>query len=337
MNKKLVYVGFGFPHHLGTHAGYHQIKDYGLYDYFIDCQNYLEKCHFPKNIFQRVKRKVCSIILGVPAIPWYLFKIVFLGLFNDNLVFHFIYGENTFFDIKRFIRKGNKVVCTLHQPLDFFENEPCLSKKIKKADALILVGETEKENFEKFFGVPVVYIPHGICADFYKPEKNIKKQHILLTVGNWLRDYEFADKVYSKLFELDKDLEIHVVSNANNKSFLTNNDRLFFHTGISDEDLKELYCKSEALFLPLIRYTANNSLLEAGATGCNIVISSNYCDNSYLPDTFLNLVEMNVEVCVTKIIKSMNKDYNYDLSKYVSDRYSWQIISDNVRTFLTKI
>ena len=42
MNKKLVYIGFAFSHHKGTHAGYHQIREYLNYDYVVDCQAYFD-------------------------------------------------------------------------------------------------------------------------------------------------------------------------------------------------------------------------------------------------------------------------------------------------------
>ena len=44
---KLVYVGFAFEHHKGTHAGYQHIREYAGYDSSIDCQDYFERLHTP--------------------------------------------------------------------------------------------------------------------------------------------------------------------------------------------------------------------------------------------------------------------------------------------------
>lgn len=342
MNRKLVYVGFAFTHHKGTHAGYHQIKDWINYDYVIDCQPFFEKCAKTKeelSIVDIIRRKIVYRILGVSSVPWYLAKIIWLGLIHDNLVFHFIYGENTFFSwIKYFVRKSNKFACTFHQPIDFFEQYKRQQKLLKSSDLIILVGNTEVEIFKAMTGRNnVIYIPHGIRSDFYNVDMSIIKENIVLTVGNWLRDYEFADKVYSCLLQKDPTLEIHIVSNPTNKQYISLNQRIKFLSGISDEELKLEYLKCSVLFLPLKRYTANNSLLEASSTGCNIVISSDFPDNSYIPEESITITSMNVNESVEAIIRVRSSNYNLDLSDYINKHYGWEYIANKTLDVLEKI
>lgn len=335
MANKLVYVGFGFQHHLGTHAGYHQIKNYLDYDILIDCQNYQDKFLLKNdNLVKKIIRFVRYYLTGHFFIPWYIFRLILLGWRYNNLVYHFIYGENSYFNIKPYIRKGNKIVCTIHQPFDDIVKNKKLDNRLQSVDGIILVGESEVNKFSSRYKAKVIFIPHGICTDFYKPEASIQKTHSVLTVGNWLRDYDFANKVYKKLLEKDDSLEINIVSNPKNFEKIDQSPRIHFYSGISDEKLKFLYCESKALFLPLIRYTANNSLLEAGATGCNIIISSDYPDNSYLPEEMINLQPMDVGKTVNVIYDNLTAEYNCSLVNYVKDNFSWSNIGNATKFFL---
>ena len=342
MNRKLVYIGFAFAHHKGTHAGYHQLESYLDYDYVIDCQSYFDegqKVYSEWSIVRKLYRKLLRRLFHINNIPWYLVRILWLGLRYDNLVFHYIYGENVFFPwVKKLMRKGNIIVCTFHQPYSFFQTDQMWKNRIMKSDYIILVGNTEVENFKNMTGKDnVVYIPHGITTDYYAINYNIPKKNVVLTVGNWLRDYQFADMVYLKLLKDNPNIEIHIVSNPRNKEYITSSDRIKFMSGITDDELREEYLKSSVLFLPLTRYTANNSLLEASATGCNIVIASDYPDNSYIPEKYLSIVKMNVEDAVVAIENKMSLEYNDSLSTYVDNNYSWQVIADKIKLFLLSL
>lgn len=331
MANKLVYVGFGFHHHLGGHAGYHQIANYLKYDYYVDAQGFYNNCAKKRSNFgRRIRHYILShLCFGFNAFPWYLLKCIWMALTKGHLTFHFIYGENLFFDSRLLKIRGCKTVVTLHQPVEWFMQKPSWQKYLKSVDHVILVGETEVPLFKKLTGKDnVSFIPHGICSDFYCPDNNINREYMVLTVGNWLRDFQFADKVYQKLLEDDCNLKIVVVSNPENQRFITRNSRVQFLSGITDEELRDLYRKTACLFLPLTRFTANNALLEAGAVGCPILIASNYPDNSYVPDLFINLQSMQVELVTSEIQKMVKKQQtSYELSKYVYDNYSWDRVA----------
>ncbi|MBE6330813.1 MAG: glycosyltransferase [Bacteroidales bacterium] len=329
--KKLVYVGFPFKHHKGTHGGYHQIANYVNYDYVVDCSCFMENSsRNPRNLIDRIIRHVVWRITSRPAIPWYLLKCIWIGLRWNDIVFHFIYGENTYCDIKPFIRNGNKIVCTLHQPIEWFRNNHW-ERKLKSIDEVILVGRSELEKFQKITGKNnVIFIPHGIRTDFYSPDYTKKKERMLLTVGNWLRDYEFANKVYQKLLEQDDELKIVVVAMPKLVECLAKHPRIQCLSGITDEELRNLYRQCSVLFLPLKRYTANNSLLEASACGCNIVIASDYQDNSYMPTNYITLSPMKEDDTVTAIYKTMKDTVNQPLVDYIQHEFSWEKIGDTI-------
>ena len=336
-NRKIAYVGFAFLHHKNTRAGYNRIKHYIHYDYVFDCQKYFD-VYFKdyKNQILVFLMKVSSKLFRAKIFPWYIIKIWWKGLFRDDIVFHFIYAESLYLPFPKYTGK-NKVVCTVHQPLNILKEWGQIDK-LKEVDSIILVGNSEIEKIKEITGRDnVIYIPHGISTDFYHPIVSVKKEHMVLTVGDWLRDFTFANKVYKRLLETDMDLRIVVVSREKNREYLDNHPRLSFLSGISDEELRDLYLKSSILFLPLIRYTANNSLLEASACGCNIVISSDFPDNSYIPSEYLHLVSMDVDK-VTDIIKnSYSSDYNEKLAKYIEDNFSWNVIGKRTEEYLRSL
>ncbi|ADE83322.1 glycosyltransferase [Xylanibacter ruminicola] len=329
--RKLVYIGFPFEHHKGTHAGYHQIADYVDYDVKIDCSSFIEHVsRKPKNIFDRIFRHVVWKFTSRPVIPWFLLKCIILGIKRNDVTFHFIYGENIYYNIKPFIRKGNKIVCTLHQPLEWFQNN-LWKKRLKSMDEVVLVGKSELDGFRELVSNGIVtFIPHGIRTDFYCPDSMIKKERMLLTVGNWLRDYEFADKVYQQLLKQDSELKIVVVAMPKRVECLTKDSRIQCLSGISDDELRDLYQRCSVLFLPLKRYTANNSLLEASACGCNIVISSDFQDNSYIPEQYVSLCPMKVEASLSSIIRTMSSETNTPLATFIQKNYSWENVGDNL-------
>ena len=337
--KKLVYVGFAFVHHKETHAGYHHIKEWLNYDYVIDCQDFFERCEKRRDeltIIQRIIRRITLMIMDAPVIPWYAARIIWLGLTREDLVFHFIYGENTFLPwLRYFVKRSNKFVCTFHQPMEFFDMYSNQKRKVKYAHRVILVSNAEIHKFENLKGKHnVVYIPHGIASDFYSVDRSVKKENIVLTVGNWLRDYEFANKVYDYLLRCDQTLSIHVVTNKINRKYITDNPRIKFFSDISDDELRHEYLKCSVLFLPLKRYTANNSLLEAGATGCNIVIASNHSDNTYLPKEYITITKMKVSESAEAILRMRKSEYNIGLSEYIRSQYEWKTIAEKTLTEL---
>lgn len=332
--KNLVYIGFAFKHHEKTYAGYHHIRENVNYDYIIDVQKYFDAfSKSGKNKNRNTLKWIFWFVIKKILRYEYILRCIILGIIHDNLTFHFIYGENIYVDFSKYIRKGNTIVCTLHQPIEWFST-PIWLKRLQSMDKIILVSEKELIDFKLITGRDnVYYIPHGI-SDFYRINQNVKKEHILLSVGNWLRDYEFANKVYKELLKRDANLNIVVVANAKCLNKITKDNRIHLMQGITDNELLNLYQKCSVLFLPLIRFTANNALLEAAATGCNIVISTNHSDNCYVPKEYIVQTPMIVENAVVAIEMSCNKSPNQELSQYIKEKYSWPIIAKQIEKLL---
>lgn len=329
--NKLVYIGFAFPHHKGTHAGYNHIKDYLDYDYVIDTQKYIES--FQKtSLLGKIRTRILKFK--------YLFKCSMLALFKGHVIFHFVHGENNFVPFPFMNFRGSKVVVTLHQPYSWFADNKIWLTRIPKIDVVTLVGKTEIGKFESLTHKKNVYFyAHGICTNFYNPgEKicNASKEKLVLMVGNWLRDFVFASKIFTYLENKSPDVKIVVVTNKSNAHYFETNKSVQVKSGISDFELLNLYRQASCLFLPLERYTANNALLEAGAVGCKILIASNHADNSYIPSNLLSICPLKEDIAQDKLMKILNSGsfYNGDLVDFVCKNYSWEVVASNFKEFL---
>lgn len=340
--KKLVYVGFAYRHHKGTHAGYHHVKDFLQYDKIIDCQKEFEFLFFEKkyaSIFKRILRRVYAIVFGDGCPCAMLRALVYSWMHKGDVTFHIIYGDNIYARFfYKFRRSNHKVVATVHQPLERYNVNKKYRNKLLWPDHLIILATNELNEFKKITGKDnVTYIPHGICTDYYMPDENIKQNGSVLMVGNWLRNFELAKDVFKKIKEEFPEIIINMVGNPVRKDEFS--PYVNYYSCISDDALLKLYRESSVMYLPITRFTANNSLLEAGAAGCNILIAtSNPDDNTYIPNEYINFCNTSVDDNVSTIVDNIHKaSVNNELRKYVIENFSWHKISDEVEQLLKSI
>ena len=311
--NKIIFFGFAYMHHRKSQGGYHHISEYLNYDTVISVQN--EKNFFDitlrrNNLFKVIKRIYFFFFnqIGVTK----LLKCIWLCQFSQNLIFHFIYPENTYAWLHFFIGKKNKIVLTLHQPkLFYLENKRWLNI-LKCVDDIIILNKSDL-NF--FIGVTgrnnVHYIPHGINTQYFKFNKKIFKQNRILMVGNWLRDFEFAANVFKKIV---KDIEIVIITDNDNFTYFNGLNVRLLNT-ISDNELLFLYQSSKVVYYPLIDFSANNSLLEAAATGANILVSTNKIVDSsfYFPIELVTCLKNDIELVAMKL-----NEFIFDAFKFLT-------------------
>jgi hypothetical protein len=324
---KLIYVGFSFIHH-GAHSGYDFIKNVLHYDKYIDCQNdinYLNSIPERKNILL----KIYLVLFGDR--PWWVeLRCIIYALFNRHIVFHFIYPEQLYRCTGFFKGRTNKIVCTLHQPADTYKDRPDLLRGSKYIDKIIVMSSDMLNPLQEVFeNSKLFYIPHGVDTTYFKPLFKKKEKKILM-VGNWKRNFEFANAVFQQIFNSDDDVTVDVVSNKENHKLFTLNSRLNLLSGIENDELLYLYQSSSVLFLPLNSFTANNALLEGAACGCNIVIATNQqSDSCYIREEFVEIIPLDIKVAVNNLMKALNNTDENDREKiveFVRKNYDWKIV-----------
>ena len=326
----LVFVTFKFSHH-GTHSGYDKLIDYFPDAKVINGQFY-EKI---LGIIQKQPnfiRKSLMRLIGNKR-HWIEFWAILKTKNEKDTVVHFLYPENQYRYFGRM--KGNrKVIATFHQPPEFYNN---LSAKRRKnyqlIDKAIVVSRNMINTIEKYVGAgKVVFIPHGVDTNFFKPVKNStngnKKK--VLTVGNWKRDFDLLVKVASKMMEIDSSVTFEIISIEDNKKIFKGLRNVKFRCNISDEDLLEAYHKSCLLFLPLLDCTANNALLEGLACGLPILVTDVGGVRDYADDSSVSYCNNNmpVDTICKLILKGCGKYRNVNIS-YI-DKFNWNNISKTI-------
>ncbi len=332
---KLVYVGFSFLHH-GKHAGYDKIRYFLTYDKIIHSQKSFQllRTFIDSKTFLS---KIYAVFFG-GRLWWVELRLIFMCLLNPNsFIFHIVYGENIY-KYLHFFKRKNKIVLSLHQPMDFFKEKRNrnLLVRLRKVDkiivmsndvAIFLAGELKH--------VEIKFIPHGIDNNFFKP-KGLKEERILM-VGNWLRDFEFASNVFNRIKKENSNIKVCVVTNKINHSYF-NPENVEIFSGIDDEYLLELYQKSKVVFLPLKEFTANNAVLEASLVGCKIVVATENIDQSYFKENQIQFIKMEESIAVDCLLNALFeenfREYERSTIKYASENFSWERIASITKEFL---
>lgn len=334
-----IYVGFAFSHHKHSQGGYHHIREYLKYDKIIDAQwekEFLERVS--GNLLFRIIRRLYLLVLG-QGTPLTVIRCILISLLRGNQVFHFIYAENSYKWLHRFKNRSNKIACTFHQPASFFYSNQFWLTVLKRIDIVFILAQKEISEFEKLTGKKnVYYVPHGVNCDFFNLDPTVAREETVLMVGNWLRNFNLAQRVSKTLNNVRPSIKIsYVGSPSNYKYFEGMNVNCF--TGLTDYELRNLYQSSRVVFFPLLQYTANNALLEAASCGCSIVIAteSNNIDDSYFAKEmvrYFNGVTDDLVVLIIKELSMESDETQRSLNAYVRQNYHWEIVANKVDRIL---
>lgn len=201
----------------------------------------------------------------------------FINKMSNRNMSHILYLEGHL-HILPLIQKKKNIVATIHLPISQWSEEKL--QKLTYLDNAILLYKEEKDEFGKYIPPEKIHIiKHGIDIDFFKPgDPTLVKKNKVLFVGHFLRDFEMFMKVYYLILDSDfaKTLEYHfIIPEAFRKipelAPIVNSRTVFFHGGLSDEELLEFYQTSYLLLMPMIDSGANTAIVQAIAAGLPII------------------------------------------------------------------
>lgn len=184
---------------------------------------------------------------------------------------------------------GPRLVATFHQPGSIMRDLLGDPGFLRGFDAIQLMSPCQVD----FFG-PLVdrdrlhQVPHGLAPELMEdhlplglpgidPDEHLpgydelaRDKTVLLTVGNWLRDYPALLET-ARLLRDERDLLFVVVSKGLSLDTGGAGNVALYNAGLTDSQLHGLYKRATLLFLPLSDGAANNAVLEAMAHGLPIV------------------------------------------------------------------
>jgi hypothetical protein len=170
-----------------------------------------------------------------------------------------------------------KFIITFHQPVSYLKNLLWDQRYLEKFDIIHLMAPDQKAFFKNLDDSKFIALPHGLASShiesqgikpleieeqqvFDQLRSKATNKKIILTVGNWLRDYEMMIKVAKKL--KDDPAYIFVVISKGLSLELQGLDNVaLFNQGVSDSFLNNAYAIADLMFLPLHDSAANNAVL----------------------------------------------------------------------------
>jgi glycosyltransferase involved in cell wall biosynthesis len=328
-------------------SGYDRIIDY------VDAVTIApqQKLSLPSRIIARLARNV----IANAGMQWYHreeficeMQAAMRWLKTSGGLFHFIYGENSYrylSVIKRWFPK-NKIVCTFHTPAERFES--LLSKKehLQAIDAVVVVSNSQKPYFSNLLNRDNVYfIPHGVDTDVFKPvSKRFRSngRFNCIFVGKHLRDISSMQKTVAAAEKRNPDIHFHLVSDQASLSLFDGHGNVSTYHRISDEKLISLYQEADALTLPLLESTANNSILEAVACGLPVITTDLIGTRDYLNDDCAIFIPRgDSEAYVTHIENLMGHaeicDQMAKASRKKAEELSWTAVAAAFEKLYSKI
>lgn len=204
---------------------------------------------------------------------------------NERQCVHYIHPENTIFESDLW-KGSHAMVLTCHQLGDSLReiaDNPSFAnffRALKNADRAVLMSSGSLKDYENFCDPGRLrVIPHGVDVDFFRPAAQPPNRPMVLTVGNWLRDYDLWADVALRLAEVVPEVEFAVAAMPGTVSAIRPRvegalgGRVRFLHGLTDEELRQLYQDASVMFLPLKDASANNAVLESMACGVPLVVS----------------------------------------------------------------
>lgn len=155
-------------------------------------------------------------------------------------------------------------------------------------DAAIVVSRCQLEDFRRWLGCDkVVYVPHGIDTQRFCPGDHYpqRRQVRLIIVGENMRDWEAVHRIIDECNARKLPVQIDAVLKQELWSVFTGCANIRLHTGIPEDELIRLYRQADALLVPVVDSTANNTVLESLACGTPVISNSIGGIPDYVDDT----------------------------------------------------
>lgn len=334
MNRPPVTLySFSFAHH-GKFSSFHRLLHYSTGCHVVDITVPFHKFMGPRWA-ERVNIRWRRLS------EWRL-RPVFAR--KERQCVHYLYPENSLFRGVEW-KGGHGLVLSCHQPGEFLrsmrhhQGYAGFFRALQRADRVVLLASRFADDYARYCGSQkVVVIPHGVDAAFFRPGPVEEREPLVLTVGNWLRDYAFWLRAAKCLAGQVREVTFAVVAspqtveNVRVEAREALGERVRFLQGLTDLELRALYQKASVLFLPLIDAGANNALLEAMATGLPIVTTDLSATREYAGNCGVYYQADDLEQCLGKMCRLMeDKDERLRLGedgrKRAESQFSWPVIA----------
>ena len=209
---------------------------------------------------------------------------------GSNIV-HFFNGDTNSKWVP-YLKGGNRIVATYHQPPDYFYQFFKKTDHIRRLDAALITSNALRELLSSYLpDERIIFQPLAVDTEYFSPKEvpPTSDKKICLMVGNWLRDFDTARQVVDKLSSRT-DIEFHVISLPANQRYFNGCRNVVFRSGVPvDEYMGELH-SADLMMLPLKSGTSNLAVLESMAVGLPVVTTDLLGTRDYVDPSFCTLI-----------------------------------------------
>ena len=340
--------------HISSHSGYDTL--YSYLSQYVELESIF--CNFKKKYKRGIGRLMLSGSKLAGGSSFYNAqsfeseaKLFLRNPFKKIDLVHYSHGEPYFgLGSKYRNRLPSKLVLTNNQPVTWWQTEKSQIEKFGKADAIIALSEYDRDYFGSISKTNVVYIPHGVDIDFYKPtnEKKAKSKFKVLFSGRYLRDIDTLVKLIKRV-DLRLDMEFTLLyfekSKVSHKGMLEIADfpNVNWRSNLTEEEYLDEYQTSDCCLIPLLDSTANNAILEAMACALPIISTDLPSIRSYLKSEYSILAKKeNVDELYEALMKLYSdrafcKEMGLRAREAAEINFDWRFVAERTNNLFNSI
>jgi glycosyltransferase involved in cell wall biosynthesis len=197
-------------------------------------------------------------------------------LAHHNSIYHFIYGEKSYLHLARFAgRNGNKIIATLHQPLEHDRWMFRSMEHFKALDMAVVVSRSLIPFWEDIIGKgKVEYVPHPVDTGYFRPAiatADARPKRCVFA-GSHERDFDALERLVPELLSARGDMEfVLICGDSRCQRIAGENPRVRWIRLASDGEYLNMLQQSDVMVIPMKMSTTNNSILEGLACGLPVV------------------------------------------------------------------
>ncbi|MEM7655134.1 MAG: glycosyltransferase [Bacteroidota bacterium] len=279
-------------------------------------------------------------------------------------VIHILYGEEYFRFSTRLFPK-TPVIATFHQPPVTLQREVergdyqgrigrlthlMNRQRFQQLGAAIVMTPAQKEVLARVMPEEKVHvIPLGTdlqtLTQYHQQMEKTRNPHQLLTVGNWMRDWDFYAAFVAHCLQHHPEWKFILVNRKLPKRFfdlLSVSPNVEIKMDISDDDLYQLYGTSSLQFLPFSGAAGNNSMNEGLALGCPSVtniLNTQYQHSDQIINSFPTGSLESSRIACEEMLQRMNiqGDQLSALAQEAVMRFDWSHIGQQTLTIYQQV
>ncbi len=295
-------------------------------------------------VFSRVVGKLFKVFKGWDRVkPSEIFAgLQFVRKIRNNDISHILYLEGHLHIVGTLknSHRRNKLVGTIHLPISKWDDAGLAA--LSNLGHVIILFQEGVDQFSRYIDRTRIHvIKHGVNIDFFQPgnKASIERNKILF-VGHYMRNFEMFAAVYEAIqSDIDGNFQFHFIipSYHRNSGPIQNIAKLinvFFHEGLSDEQMLKFYQTSYLMLMPMDDSGANTAIVQAIATGLPVITTDVGGIRTYGGGEIFPVVENNAVTSMVELFKKYHFDESFRNSisenqrQFAIEHLAWNLIAE---------